>query len=211
MSETAVPHYPHFDFGWGGCAEELFHYTSRYYAYTEAFLRNLADDRVFRMAGYQAEQLPSPERRLMAAILSVVPGQQAGRDVIQLVNRVRAGESTDEPELLLRYQEPLSRLPLGATLLYDPTAHEHLLPEDTAPLDPFLAIAERLQLPVAIQGRHVEVSLRLLAEHMDAPQAQMRENLHEAVCWLHDAGYRLRNHPGLTHQEAQEIAPDQSV
>ena len=37
-------YYPSVHGGWGGFAEELFHYTSRYYATTEAFLRNLADD-----------------------------------------------------------------------------------------------------------------------------------------------------------------------
>lgn len=76
------------------------------------------------------------------------------------------------------------------------------------PLDPFMSLAERLLMPVAIRDRHVEVSLHELAEHLDSGNATLRGNLQEAVVTLHNAGYVLRNHPHLTHAEAQDWSPD---
>jgi hypothetical protein len=82
---------------------------------------------------------------------------------------------------------------------------------DVAPLDPFLNIAERLQMPVAVHDHHVEVCLQSLARHLDSPSSALRSNLHNAVLQLHDAGYVLRNHPHLTHSEAHDIGDDDAV
>ena len=65
-------YYPAFHPGWGGFAEELFHYTSRYYTATEAFLRNLVGDRAFSMSGYKAQDLGIDQRDVLAAILAAI-------------------------------------------------------------------------------------------------------------------------------------------
>jgi hypothetical protein len=190
------------------CAEELLHHTSRYYSYTEAFLRNLSGERDFEMAGYRPERMSEEQRKLMGAILSGLPDRASGEAIVRLVEAVRAGRHDVDPDLRERYQEQIALVPHDATVAFDKDFHERDLPSNLPPLDPFLAIAQRLQMPVAVKGRRVEVSLRLLARHLDAPEHQVRENLQEAVVWLHEAGYHLRNHPELTHAEADEIGKD---
>lgn len=71
-----------------------------------------------------------------------------------------------------------------------------------------MSLAERLLMPVAVRGNHVEVSLHQLARHLQSPNSTLRGNLHNAVVDLHNAGFVLRNHPHLTHAEAQSIAGD---
>ena len=63
-------------------------------------------------------------------------------------------------------------------------------------------------MPVAVKERHVEICMQTLARHLDSPNATLRSNLHEAVLVLHNAGFSLRNHPDLTHAEAQQLDPD---
>lgn len=202
--------YPEFHFGWGGCAEELFHYTSRYATYTEAFLRNLSDQRQFTLSGYSPSKLSDTQRRLMAAILYDAPERSSARAVTSIVRAVRNGDPGVEQQLLERYKDHLKVIPEGATLIYS----EHsprLDQEEVAPLDPFFNLAKRLKLPVAVDGHHLEVSLKQLAEHLDSPNATLRSNLQEAILRAHHAGYILRNHPGLTHKAAKDIGGDAAV
>lgn len=187
---------------WGGCAEELLHYTSRYYPYTEAFLRNLVARRDFRMAGYQAQRLSELQRPLMLAMLVVAPGRESGGDVVALVERVRDGDSGVDAQMLSRYRERLEVISHSGGVVLPYAPQQHVLPEELPPLDPFLAIAERLDVPVRVAGHRVEVPFELLARHLDSPTPQVRENLQQAVLWLHDAGYHLYNHPHLTHAES---------
>jgi hypothetical protein len=202
--------YPEFHFGWGGCAEELFHYTSRYATYTEAFLRNLADQRQFSLSGYSPASLSDKQRRLMAAILYAPPIRRSARAITSIVRAVRNGDPEVEPELAKHYSSALKVIPEGATLVYA----EHtprLGHEEVAPLDPFFNLAKRLNPPVAVVGHHVEISLKQLAEHLDSPNATLRSNLQEAVLRAHSAGYILRNHPGLTHKAAKDIGGNEAV
>ena len=199
--------YPEFHFGWGGCAEELFHYTSRYATYTEAFLRNLSDQRQFSLAGYAPADLSEQQRRLMAAILYDPPDRDSARALTSIIRAVRNGDPEVDQQLLERYEDRLRVIPEGATLVYA----EHtprLQPEEVAPLDPFFNLAKRLKLPVAVDGHHLEVSLKQLAEHLDSPNATLRSNLQAAILRAHSAGYILRNHPGLTHKAARDISGD---
>jgi hypothetical protein len=202
--------YPEFHFGWGGCAEELFHYTSRYALYTEAFLRNLADQRQFSLAGYTPSKLSHAQRRLMAAILYDPPGRDSARALTCIVRAARNSDPEIDLTLLERYRDRLQVIPEGATLVYAERNH-HMERQDVAPLDPFLNLAKRLKLPVAIRNHHVEVSLRQLAEHLDAPNATLRSNLQDAILRVHHAGYILRNHPGLTHKEAKNIGTSEAI
>ena len=194
-----------FHWGWGGFAEELFYYTSRYYFATEVFLRNFAEDETFSMAGYKAECLSTQQRDLMAAVLSHEPGQHTAATVISIVSAVVLKAPGIEQEwadsYMCRQEHPHGGETLGKRRYWqgDETS-------DVPPLDPFLNIAERLQLPVAIRGHHVEISLHLLAGHLDSSNSTLRTNLQNAVLQLHNAGYILRNHPHLTHLEANAMA-----
>jgi hypothetical protein len=202
--------HPEFHHGWGGCAEELFHYTSRYYTYTEAFLRNLSDDRTLSMAKYKADKMSLEQRRLMAAVLSCRPNKRNAATIIEIVNTVSLGKSFVNQHQLDHYHNQIERIPKDVKLVYK----QNLAPiktEDLSPLDPFLNIAERLRLPVAVRGHHVELSLNQLAEYLDSPVSSMRTNLQNAILLLHEAGYILRNHPGLTHREAKSIGDKDSI
>ncbi len=203
-------YYPEFHLGWGGCAEELFHYASRYATYTEAFLRNLADQRQFSILGYQPDQMSKSQRRLMAAILSTPPDIDSARDITAVVRAVIAGDKSVSQDLLDRYQDKLKVIPEGVVLVYAKHVYKPDLSQ-VAPLDPFLNLATRLQLPVAVRDHHVEVSLKKLAEHLDSPNNRLRSNLQEAILRVHSAGYILRNHPGLTHKTAKIIGDEDAV
>jgi hypothetical protein len=194
-----------FHWGWGGFAEELFYHTSRYYFATEVFLRNFAEDETFSMAGYKAEYLSTQQRDLLAAVLSYEPGQHTAATVISIVSAVERKVPGIEQELADSYLNQQER-PIGGEKLRKRRYWQGNETSDVPPLDPFLNIAERLQLPVAIRGHHVEVSLHLLAGHLDSSNSTLRTNLQNAVLQLHNAGYILRNHPHLTHLEAHAMA-----
>ena len=202
--------YPPFHKGWGGFAEELFHHTSRYYVATEAFLRNLSQDRDFVMSGYKAALLSGVQRNLMAAVLSCRPDRQSAGAVVAIVSAVIRRNAGVEAVWVEIYQGRLDDAARHESLV----EHAHVPSPgaaDVSPLDPFLNIAERLQVPVAVRDHHVEVSLHDLAVHLDSPSSALRTNLSNAVLQLHDAGYVLRNHPHLTHREAHVIADGGSV
>lgn len=202
--------HPDFHQGWGGCAEELFHHTSRYYTYTEVFLRNLSGDRSFSMNKYKADHLSREQRLLMAAVLSCRPNKRNATTIIEIVNTVSLGKSFVNQHQIDHYYNQIERIPKGVNLVYKQNIHLDTS-VDLAPIDPFLNIAERLRLPVAVSGRHVVLSLNQLAEHLDSPISSIRTNLQNAVLMLHEAGYLLRNHPGLTHREAKSIADKNSI
>lgn len=195
VNQAAHPHRR-----WGGCADELAYYTSRYYPYTQAMLRVLARQPMFCMAGYQAERLAPDQRALMLGMLSLPPDRPVAGDIIRLVDAARAGRGV--PALLAaRYRTQCDRLRQGHGAAVCHPCEWSSPPAGLQPLDPFLALAARLGLPVAISGHRVEVPFDQLVPHLDSASPQVRENLHCAVLWLHDAGYRLVNHPHLTHAE----------
>jgi len=198
-------YYLPFHSGWGGFAEELFHYTSRYYHSTECFLRHLAEDREFVMSGYKAARLSDPQRDLMAAVLACMPERQSACAAISLVSAVIRGEDGVEPYWLEQYRDKLGCVSKAETLIEKPHPTPHPGVDGVSPLDPFMSLAERLQMPVAIKRHHVEVCMHTLAGHLDSPNSTLRSNLHDAVLQLHNAGYMLRNHPHLTHAEAEQI------
>jgi len=203
-------YYPPFHRGWGGFAEELFHYTSRYFGATEAFLRNLSQESAFKMSGYRAENLSGSQRDLMAAVLSCHPGRDTGITLVGMVSAVVAGDPAVRPEWVECYSDLLVEVPKDEVLPQRTHRHEDY-DADVAPLDPFLSIAERLQMAVAVREKHVEVSLHVLAEHLASPNATLRMNVHNAVIQAHNAGYVLRNHPHLTHSEAHAIADEDAI
>ena len=202
--------YPPFHKGWGGFAEELFHHTSRYYVATEAFLRILSQDRDFVMSGYEAALLSMVQRDLMAAVLSCRPDRQSAGAAVAIVSAVICGNPGVEAAWVEIYRGRLDDAARHESLV----EHAHVpsqVASEVSPLDPFLNIAERLQVPVAVHGHRVEVSLHDLAVHLDSPSSALRTNLSNAVLQLHDAGYVLRNHPRLTHSEAHVIGDEGAV
>lgn len=198
-------YYPPFHRGWGGFAEELFHYTSRYCFTVEVFLRNLSGDDTFVMRGYSAAGLSPRQRDLMAAVLSCGPDRGSATAVMSIVRAVLRGEFDVDEAVQSRYRGCLENLPKAEIVEHKPHVDGAAVGE-VDPLDPFMGLAERLLMPVAVRGNHVEVSLHQLARHLQSPNSTLRGNLHDAVVDLHNAGYVLRNHPHLTHAEAQSIA-----
>lgn len=201
-------YYPAFHNGWGGFAEELFHYTSRYYHATECFLRHLAQDEGFAMSGYKAARMSEAQRDLMAAVLSCMPDRDAALAAISVVSAVVRGDGGVEAQWLERYRVKLQDIAAPAEALSGQPHRPHYETSGASPLDPFLSLAERLHMPVAVKDRHVEVCMHSLAEHLDSPNVALRTNLHDAVLMLHNAGYTLRNHPHLTHAEAHDIGDE---
>lgn len=174
---------------WGNCAEELLRYTSRYYIYTQSLLRNLSGSPDFNMAGYQAAGLNLAQRALMAQMLALPPVPEVAQDVVVLVGSRIRGEREPAPELVERY--PVASVqPKQPVLVYADRPHEPH-PDGASPLDPFISLASRLHLPYAVDGRHVRVPFRQLAKHLDSSNAQIRENLRDAVLYLHEGGYVL--------------------
>ncbi len=203
--------YPPFHRGWGGFAEELFHYTSRYFCATEAFLRHLAGDEGFMMSGYKATDLSPEQRDLMAAVLSCAPDRRAAGTLVGIVGAVLRPDPGVKSEWLDAYRVQLAEV---ARNRESPAQRSHLPVfdnPDVLPLDPFLNIAERLQMAVAVHEGHVELSLYALAEHLMSPNSTLRTNLHNAVLLVHNAGYVLRNHPHLTHTEARLLGDEDAV
>lgn len=202
-------YYPPFHIGWGGFAEELFHYTSRYFFATEAFLRNLVSDRSFSMVGYKANRLNELQRELMAWQLADSPELERGLAIVRIVETVKMGGAEVDEVLLAACRERAPR-PEGEGIVQ--RVHGRSERRDgQQPLDLFLNLAERLQMPVAVKDHHVEVSLQELARHLDCGNPALRSNLQEAVVRLHEAGFMLRNHPHLTHSEAHSIANGDAV
>jgi len=202
-------YYPPFHSAWGGFAEELFHYTSRYFFATEAFLRNLVDDRDFTMLGYKANRLGELQRELMAWQLADSPVLERGLAIVRIVETVKAG-SADVDEVLLATCRARAPLPAAEELVQ--RSHGGLAEGGGGePFDLFMNLAERLQMPVAVRDHHVEVSLQELARHLDSGNTALRSNLQDAVVRLHEAGFVLRNHPHLTHSEAHAIGDRDAV
>ncbi len=203
-------YYAEFHPGWGGFAEELFHYTSRYYFATEAFLQNLSGDRDFKMSGYKAPQLSDSQREVLAAVLSQPPDERGAAVVISVINAVLRRDPGVDPGQVADYLPQQEKPPVVANAegSWHPQRHRSAC---ASPLDSFLSLAERLQMPVAICEHHVEISLHQLAEQLQSANATIRCNLQEAVIQLHNAGYMIRNHPHLTHAEAHMIADEDAV
>jgi hypothetical protein len=201
--------YPEPHPAWGGFAEELFHYTSRYYCTTESFLRAISGDREFSMDGYSAARLSDAQRAVLAAVLAQPPDAVTARAVAAIVRSVIDGVETVDPALARRF--------LVEGDAARPGLVEHHAPaplfrdQEIDPLDPFLHLAERLQLPVAPGDRVVEVDMAALAGHLDTANAVLRTNLQNAIIALHTAGRVLRNHPHLTHAEADVSARGQGT
>ena len=200
--------YSAFHPGWGGFSEELFYYTSRYYAVTEAFLRNLAGRSDFVMSGYKAARLSEPQRRTMGSVLCSPPDHDSCEAAIWLVEAVLAGESGVDAALRERF--PGNRC--SERLADGLAGHAHPPhPPQVSPLEAWLSMAEHLQLAAAVREKHVEVDMRSLAGHLDSPNPTVRANLQDLIVQLHQAGYLLRNHPHLTHAEALRIGEQGAV
>ena len=186
-------YYPDPHPAWGGFAEELFHYTSRYYSVTEAFLRTLTELYDFDMSAYKAHRLSQSQLEAMAAVLAYAPDSHSGLAVVSLVETVKRGEKGVANWLRLRFPLRHSRESPEAPVGHVRPGH----PLEVAPLEPWLSLAERLMMPVAVQGRHVDVEMVVLTRHLDARSRVLRSNLQQAILDLHEAGYVLRNHRGM--------------
>lgn len=179
---------PHADFS--EHAQELFFYTSRYYVYTEKFLRRLTGRESFHMAGYQAEHLSPIQRSVMAIVLASPANTRAGQALTDIVEHVRAGSRTAPPGLSTRYR----------TRTYSPRVRHHEFPRtrtagtvarDSA--DPLLNMARRLRIPARRQGAVISLAFPALARHLDSSNPTIRRNLQDAIATAHASGYHIRH------------------
>ena len=200
-------YYPSPHPGWGGFCDELFHYTSRYYAVTESFLRHLADRPDFSMSGYKANRLSESQRELMSRILTTRPEKQSALQVISIVDAVHAGSGEVEEALWKQFDHDIEISHDTDMIGHVPKPH----PLDISPLEPWLNMAERLNMAVAVHDHVVELDMKILAQHLDSTNATLRTNLQKGIVDLHEAGYLVKNHPHMTHQEAHEIGEDGAV
>ena len=193
--------------GWGGFCDELFHYTSRYYAVTESFLRHLAEMPGFSMSGYKANRLSESQRELMSKILTVKPDKQTALQLISIIEAVVSGSGFVDDALMKRFNNTAQLAHDDDMIGHVPKSH----PLDVSPLEPWLNMAERLNMAVAVHDHLVELDMKMLAQHLDSTNSTLRANLQKGIIDLHEAGYLIRNHPHLTHQEAHEIGEDGAV
>lgn len=176
---------------WGHHGEELLYHTSRYYAHTEQFLRNVTGISGFCFGSFRAQRLTPPQQEAMARLLRRPVGHATARAVIALVRRM----PTTAGRRLLR-----SPLPFDRKQAPSPTGtrqHRRRAP-GVSPADPFLNLTERFGVPVRRRGRHLWVSFHALQPLLDAPSRALRSAVQEAIEQLHDGGYRLhRRRPCL--------------
>jgi hypothetical protein len=201
-------HYSDFHPNWGNFIEELFFYTSRYYGVTEAFLRCLIDCRDFSMSGYKAKNLSALQRPALASILTYPPNRETGLAVASIVEKVIKRE-VDVDETILKYFPPLPMKTTPSDKCRNITEKLHKL--DLSPIEPWLSMAKRLQMPVAVREHHVEVDMHVLTEHLNSPNRTIRTNLINDIIALHQAGYSIRDHSHLTHAEAFQIGDEGAV
>ena len=201
-------HYSDFHPNWGSFIEELFFYTSRYYVVTEAFLRCLVDRRDFNMSGYKAKNLSALQRPALASILVYPPDRETGLAVVSIIEKVIRREVDVEASLLECF--PVQIMPKTQPDKCH-TMAEKLHKLDISPIEPWLSMAKRLQMPVAVRDHHVEVDMHILTAHLNSPNRTIRTNLINDIIALHQAGYSIRDHDHLTHAEALEIGDEGAV
>ena len=193
--------------GWGGFCDELFHYTSRYYAVTESFLRHMADRPDFSMSGYKANKLSDSQRELMSKILTLKPDELTAKQLISIVESVIIGGGDIEEKLLEQFPDNTEITHDDDMIGHVPKPHSM----DVSPLEPWLNMAERLNMAVAVHDHIVEIDMKQLALHLDSNNSILRTNLQNGIIDLHEAGYLIKNHPHLTHHEAHEIGEEGAV
>lgn len=178
---------------WGNHAEELIFRTSRYYAYTEDFLRRTSGVNDFSFGDYRAQSVTPEQRATMARLLRRAAGRVTGRAVIALISRIQ--ESGKQARLPSR---PRSRSrPLESNLGARPP-HPRL---KVRAEDPFLNLANRFGIRVRRQGRHLWVPYPTLKALLDAPHPRLRQSVRNAIEQLHDGGFHLHGSRGVLRRE----------
>ncbi|OOY72501.1 endonuclease [Solemya velum gill symbiont] len=201
-------YYEIFHPGWGGFVEELFFYTSRYYGVTEAFLRNLTGIPDFSMSAYKAKCLSELQKSVLATILTKAPDREAGLAVVNIINKVKKHKVDVDNDLLEIF--PPRSVHKTPTEVHGPhKKHTHQV--DISPIEPWLNMAKRLQMVVAVHSHHIEIDMQVLARHLNSENETIRNNLLNSIIDLHNAGYEIRNHPHLTHSEAHLIGDEGST
>ncbi|NNJ91296.1 MAG: endonuclease [Gammaproteobacteria bacterium] len=201
-------YYEKFHPGWGSFVEELFFYTSRYYGVTEAFLRGLTGLSDFSMNGYKAKSLSTLQKSVMATILSKAPDKESSLAVVAIIEKVIKHEVDVDKYLLEKFPPRAAHeVPVEVHGPKKKCTHH----PDISPVEPWLNMAERLQMPVAVRHHHIEIDMIVLARYLNSPNETLKNNLHNSIIDLHNAGYEIRNHPHLTHSEAHIIGDEGAV
>lgn len=169
--------------GFRGLFDELFFYTSRYYATAERQLQELSGWPDFRLAGYRAQTLDADTRCVLAGLLSERPNQAIARQVISLVDAHRMGLPVARP-LMRRYSCCIRNAQPLAGVVHKGDCEVEVLER----MQNFL---RRFSIPCGVADRSLLVSWRRLLPLADSPNPRVRQLFHGLVIELHQAGYRL--------------------
>lgn len=168
---------------WGYHAEELLFYTSRYYAQTETFLREVSGVTDFFFHGFRAQRLAPAHRQVLARLLRRPVGHATARAVVALMRRITVCRGRNVPPVDLGRRHMVGRGEVARSRRRSLSG--------LSPTDPFLNIAERFGVPVRQRGRHLWVSFSALKQLLDAPSPALRNAIHDAIEVLHDGGFHL--------------------
>lgn len=168
---------------WGNHAEELVYRTSRYYAYTEDFLRRISGVNRFSFGDFRAQFLDADQRAVMTHLLRRPAGRTTGRAVIALILRLNG----QGKKIHKGFRSTTQSIPPKFRGRTPPSITRH----NVHPLDPFLNLTERFGVPVRRQGRHLWVPFPTLKTLLDASHPSLRQALRDAIEQLHDGGFHL--------------------
>lgn len=169
-------------------AEELFFHTSRYYVYTERFLRELVHCKHFSMAGYSASRMSSAQRRVMRGLLSQSPEPEIGQAIIQIIQLVLRGEEHVPADLDLCH--PALVRPSQSIGCHSQGLGSGLALCNT-PVEPFLNFARRFHLRVDVDGATVVLSVAHLQRILSSSDFKIRSIFEEILRHLISNGYRV--------------------
>jgi hypothetical protein len=195
------------------CAEELLRHKSRYYLYAERFLARLANSPGFSLSAYDARSLTPEQRVVLTGLLQERPTAAVGRSIVQVAEAVIQGKEEVDQKLLNKYTRCAKAI--------SPSLSKHTFKQidktldgSISPTGPLLSMASRLGIPIEVKGKDVKVPMRILARHLDSPNATIRQNLQDGIHMLKQGGYRLindRSRPQRQIDWEQQIRPSAPV
>lgn len=165
-------------------ADELLHYTSRYYPYAESHLRKLGMTDI-HLDGYKAQYLNNCQRRQMGSLLSRPATSSTLAKLGRLIEEIRQHR--------VFQLSVIDQTRTAAATSAKRQASTPELPDGLSPIEPLLHLARRFHFAVKVSGHIIRLSMKSLLRCLDAPDNTVRHNIRLALYWSHAAGYHLHN------------------
>lgn len=176
-------------------AEELLCHTSRYYACTEDFLSKLSGQANFSMTGYHSNHLSEDQRQLLAALMMERPTEQNGQIITQIISDVVDGKKAVDEQFKVQFSE---HFPSSHFLLHHYVGgHGFSLNQTPSPTRAINDLAQRLLIPIEVEGERVKLSFSQLGSYLDSSNPTIRHNVLESIQQLYAGGHRLVNQSAL--------------